>query len=390
MAVPYVWDPDRVLQITDLGRNEIICIGRAARRFNSRCTWTIEEPERFHVSSLLASMARKPPTEVRKEELGVLAGLCLCHQAHQHQQEEAFIELQNRLPYACDDYERFRTLQEQNIELRTEVQNGKARETSLCQKVDEQAMAASQLQETERGLKSQLAHMSQRLDRQSTTIAELQESKSGLRRTSDHLEQLLQKGKLAVAGLEKSNIGLEGQLTELRRQLYDQKVAVDELEASKSDLQGQLHEIRQQLNKQNTAVRNLEDENRTLKDQHTTAVANLGTSQLKLEQMKSELQSVRIGNADLQRQLNEAFILGSLGINNAWQTRLRNWLRTCQLLFTGAFRRVRHVLATLSAKLMRFWPDRGLFRGIEPVAGKYLAVEEEMLPRHCSPSEPPV
>ncbi|KIW91932.1 uncharacterized protein Z519_07902 [Cladophialophora bantiana CBS 173.52] len=389
MAVPFVWDPDRVLQITDLGRNEIICIGRAARRFNSRCTWTIEEPEVSHASSLLASMARKLPTEVRNEELRVLARLCLCHQAHQHQQKEAFLNLQSLLQYARDDYERFKTLQLQNIELRTEVLNGKVREISLCQKVDEQATAASKLQETERGLKSQLAHMCQQLDQQNTTIAKLQDSESGLRRTSDYLEQLLQKGKLTVASLEKSNTGLEGQLTGLRRQLYDQKVAVDELEASKSELQGQLHELRQQLNQQNTAVRNLEDENRTLKDQHTAAVAELGTSQLKLEQMKSELQSVRIGNADLQRQLDEAFILGRLGINNAWLTRLRNWLRAYQLLFTGAFRRVRHVLATLSAKLMRFWPNRGLFRGVEPVAGKYLAAEE-MLPRHRGPSEPPV
>jgi len=391
MAAPFIWDPDRVLQITDLGRNEIICIGRAARRFNSRCTWTIEEPARFEASSLLRSMAQKLPTKVRKEELWELAGLCLCHQAHQHQQGEAFMELQSRLPYACDDYERFSTLQKQNIELRTEVQNGtnrtlsaelkvttvmlensklKDRENGLGRKVNEQAMALSKLQETERGLKTQFANMSQQLDRQTTTIGELQESESGLRRTSDHLEQLLREEKLIVGILERSRTGLEGQLTELGRQLSNQKVVADELEASKSDLQGQLHELRQRLTMQNTAVGHLEGENRTLKDQHTTAVAELGTSQLKIEQMKSELHSAQTSKVDLQRQLNEAIVL----LNNTWQTRLRNWLQSCQLSFTEAFRRVCHGLAIPSANLKRILSIRGLFRGTEPIAGQYSEV----------------
>lgn len=409
MAAPFVWDPDRVLQITDLGRNEIICIGRAARRFNSRCTWTIANPERSEASLLLQSMSRKPPTEVQTEELRELARLCLCHQAHQHQQEEAFMELQSRLPYAYSDYERFRMLQKENIELRTEVQNRtsnsisaqlkggtamlenfslKSEKIILCRKMNKQATAISKLQEAEQDLKTQLANMSRRLDRQTTTIAELQESESGLRRTSDNLEQLLQEEKLTVAGLQRSSTGLEGQLTELDRQLYNQKVAVDELETSKADLQGQLHELRQQLNEQTTAVGNLEDENRTLKDQHTTAIAELGTSQLQLEQMRSELQSVHISNVDLQRQLNEAIVLRDLVINNTWQTRLRNWLQACRLSFTEAFRRVRHGLATPLAELKIFWPIRGVFRGRELVAGQYLELEEGMHPRRRSPSAP--
>lgn len=419
MAAPFVWDPDRVLQITDLGRNEVICIGRAARRFNSRCTWSIKEPERSEASSLLRSMARKPPTEVRKEELWELAGLCLCHQAHQDQQGEAFMELQNRLHYARDDYERFRTLQKQNIELRNEIQNEKTsalsalikvntamlenstlrdRETSLCLKVNEQARALSKTQETERGLKTQLANMSQRLDQQTTTIVELQGSESGLRRMSDHLEQLLQKEKLTVEGLESSRTGLEGQLTELCRQLSSQKGAVDELEASRSDLQGQLtelyqqlssqkgvvdeleasrsdlqgqlHELRQRLNKQNTAVEHLETENRTLKDQHTTTVAELGTSQLKTEQMESELQSVQTSKVDLQRQLDEAIVL----LNNTWQTRLRNWLQAYRLSFMEAFRRVCHGLAIPSNMLERVLSIKRFFRGQGPVAGQYSEV----------------
>jgi chromosome segregation ATPase len=95
-----------------------------------------------------------------------------------------------------------------------------------------------------------------------------------------------------VTGLEQSSTGLKAQLIELCRRLDKQKVAVDELEASKSDLQAQLRDLRQQVNKQNTLVGDLEDENRTLTDQHTTTVLKLGTSQLELEQMKSELQSV--------------------------------------------------------------------------------------------------
>ncbi|OQV02261.1 hypothetical protein CLAIMM_07492 [Cladophialophora immunda] len=384
MAIPFTWDPDHVLQITDICRNEIICIGRAARRFNSRCTWTIDEPERFQASSLLKSMAQKPPTEVLEWELRELAGLCLCHQAHQHQQEEAFMELQSRLSYSCDDYERFRTLWDQNRELQTEVHNGisktllaeisattvkmensnlRARETSLCRKVDEQTITMSKLQETEQTLKTQLANTSERLDRQTTALAELQEYKSGLLKTALHLEQLLEKEKLTVASLEKSCKGLEEQLAELRRKLYDQEMEVNELEASNSVLDGQLHELRQQLSKQDSAVLSLENENQTLKDQHTTAVAELGTSQLGLEQTKSELQLIQIRNFDLQRQLNEVFILGRLGISNAWLTRLRNWLPACQWLFIEAWKRVRHALGNTISQVGKIFDHWRALRG---------------------------
>lgn len=277
MAAPYIWDPDHVLQITDLGRDEMICIGRAARRFNSRCTWTIEEPARSEAFSLLSSVARKPPTKVRRRELRDLARLCLCHQAHQHQKAEAFIELQNRLEYACDDYEQFETLQMQSVELRTEVENAEATVTSAQVRVTTLMLENSKFENREQGLKIQLADVSQRLGRQTTTIAELQESGSRLRRTSDHLEQVLQAERLTIAGLEKSRTDLEEQLTELGRQISHQKLVTDEVEASKADLQGQLGQVRQQLNEQTTAVEHLTGENRTLKDQHSTAAAGLGT-----------------------------------------------------------------------------------------------------------------
>lgn len=370
MAAPYVWDPDRVLQITDLGRQEMICIGRAARRFNSRCAWTIEEPERSEASSLLRSMARKLPTEVRRKELRHLARLCLCHEAHQHQKVEASIELESRLEYACDDYEQFETLQMQSEALRAEVQNETANIISARIRVTTLVLENSEFEKREQGLKIQLTDMDQRLGRQTTTIAELRESGSRLQRTSDHLEQVLQEERLTMAGLEKSRTDLERQVTELGRQMSHQKSVMDEVEASKADLQGQLLKVHQQLNEQTTAVEHMAGENRTLKDQHSTAVAGLGTSGLKIAHMKFELQSVQSINADLQRQLNEAVLL----LNNTWQTRLRNWLQACQSSFTKAFTRLYHILALASAKLKRAWSSRGLFRGTNAMAGEYTEV----------------
>ncbi|KAK5655096.1 hypothetical protein OQA88_5995 [Cercophora sp. LCS_1] len=80
------WDPGNLLQITDPDNPvEIRCVGRAQSRFDARCRWTLDEPDRLAIRSRLGAMAASPPSKVASKDLESLAKLCLCHQYHYDQ-----------------------------------------------------------------------------------------------------------------------------------------------------------------------------------------------------------------------------------------------------------------------------------------------------------------
>ena len=115
---PCNWNPGRCLQITDSGKNNaIFCLGRAKRRFNSRCQWELSNDYDYTsntqaVREMLQRMASGPPTQVSTSQLESLARVCVCDH-HKDQHRQIVSELEDRLndmklPYKLYEQERNR------------------------------------------------------------------------------------------------------------------------------------------------------------------------------------------------------------------------------------------------------------------------------------------
>ncbi|KAM0195633.1 hypothetical protein ACHAPI_006182 [Fusarium lateritium] len=83
-----LWDPEHLLQVTHGIRDrcgKVNCLGTA--KYNVRCRWDIDEPNRSKIRPLLDQMSQTPPESITTETLRYLARLCLCSNYHSHQAE---------------------------------------------------------------------------------------------------------------------------------------------------------------------------------------------------------------------------------------------------------------------------------------------------------------
>ncbi|CAJ0554758.1 Ff.00g132710.m01.CDS01 [Fusarium sp. VM40] len=83
-----LWDPEHLLQITHGIRDrcgKVNCFGNA--KYNVRCRWDIEEPNRSKIRPLLDQMSQTLPESITTDTLRRLARLCLCSNYHSHQVE---------------------------------------------------------------------------------------------------------------------------------------------------------------------------------------------------------------------------------------------------------------------------------------------------------------
>lgn len=83
-----LWDPEHLLQITHGIRDrcgKVNCFGNA--KYNVRCRWDIEEPNRSKIRPLLDQMSQTLPEFITTDTLRRLARLCLCSNYHSHQVE---------------------------------------------------------------------------------------------------------------------------------------------------------------------------------------------------------------------------------------------------------------------------------------------------------------
>jgi hypothetical protein len=110
-AAGYQWNPDFVFQINDTYRQQMICLGRVARRFHARCSWAIGHRYKSHpamIRYVLHGIRQKTPRDVTDEDLRRLVYLSVCpsHRAEKHR-IVAFEELRYRLQEAIRDYDQW-------------------------------------------------------------------------------------------------------------------------------------------------------------------------------------------------------------------------------------------------------------------------------------------
>ncbi|KAF7176098.1 hypothetical protein CNMCM7691_001574 [Aspergillus felis] len=77
-----VWDPDTILQITDISGRGMLCVGLARPHSSSgcrgRCRWDVPPASYRAILSILDTMSRTPPHYVTNSELRSIARLALC------------------------------------------------------------------------------------------------------------------------------------------------------------------------------------------------------------------------------------------------------------------------------------------------------------------------
>lgn len=300
---PRLWDPDRVLQITEPGRNDMFCVGRARRRFNARCSWKINDPEYPKVCSILDRMATQEPDTVSIEQLERLARLSLCKDYHQDQQDEVVEGWQERIENAVKDYMRFRKLEKRNMLLEAQIEKMRAEGQgwlSLLGGVDDSTDeifsllksrldALSNQNKEKLALSSQLSSTQTDLERARLSLAysrqlnaELEELVSNLRAQLGELEHQFSRQGQATEDLEEGKLVLSNQLTNTKRDLEQAQLDLAETHSTIQDLRASTSSSQARLNELQTHVDRAQDENSSLAAQHTSLSQALLRSQLEL------------------------------------------------------------------------------------------------------------
>ncbi|KAI9885712.1 MAG: hypothetical protein M1823_002477 [Watsoniomyces obsoletus] len=149
MNPPTIWRPYRVLEhMTEPGRYEMFCVGRAAGSRNARCRWTIEGATYTQVVSILNEMATRLPNNVA-DLLPGLARLSLCEGFHQGQQYGTVARWTTLVREKAEELEETLLLGEQNGQLRSEL-------ASVHERLETMLQENSEVSSIETGLRSQL------------------------------------------------------------------------------------------------------------------------------------------------------------------------------------------------------------------------------------------
>lgn len=229
------WDPANLLQISshvDSTRGDIHCVGQAQSRWGTRCRWTIGEPRRSEIRSLLKVMSEEEPHVVTKEVIIRLAEHCLCQKYHydqiyetadrwtgvieraaQHQDNliatyggkasqgstQHAADLETQLKFMDEKNSRLETQIRDLVSDRLETRNSASKESAdkaLAQ--EELATRTSQLEEASKQIKSCQADLlalqeETRLDQSKAQLRASQSERDQLKRTNEELEVAMMK-----------------------------------------------------------------------------------------------------------------------------------------------------------------------------------------------------
>ncbi|KAF2180895.1 hypothetical protein K469DRAFT_753010 [Zopfia rhizophila CBS 207.26] len=318
-----IWDSDSVFQITNHDRGDIRCVGRARSRFDLRCRWEIEEPERSKIYSILDRMTEKPPDSITTEGLRRLARLCLCKDYRLNQVEEVVESMPE--DSASDLAELIRSRVEEYSEL-----IGKA----------------SELERKHQKTKEKLKGTKRRLRNAETANMELEEAISTLQVQLNESQQQSHQLEETLANMrqEQAAFGadLVAELWQTEMCLTDTQRTNTQLQSSVSSQQAQLDELKHQLHEPEMRNINLGMEKTTMSTQLTQKDAEIEGNRLhlantlletqKLQEEKSALAN-RIG--DLQGELNTVKDEGKC-LAAQLSTSIQTWTCLRQSLQTAA------------------------------------------------------
>ncbi|KAL2132484.1 hypothetical protein VTI74DRAFT_3758 [Chaetomium olivicolor] len=371
------WDPGNLLQLIEPDKpSEVQCVGRARRRYDSRCQWTLDDSDAKAVLSRIKELAETPPSRVTFHDLESLARLCLCRKFHSGQWSEVAQRWKLVLAQATRHYEqsaarngapnnvqlesllseRLRCLQILGIEGGEVDLPGKLLEYSkssargdgrietatrqaqleLAVARDDLAAAHARLVDLEEELAFMKRRESDREEEHQLTVSRLEETlKSKLSRLAElqenekedmkrRLSEATAKAALWVKEEKAKRKALEQEKEDLERQLSKAK-ATTKTSTAKADTLSQSNE---RLSRKNAAVRarirSLEADVEDLKNQVKQLEAKRSSLERELKQSLVQSKTLCTANDQLKAQ-NSALRDQIIELSKPWRHRLRAW-----------------------------------------------------------------
>lgn len=321
MAQTY-WDPGTLLQITDFEDRDIQCVGEAKTRNNARCGWRQPASDSRRIRSNLAQLAAKLPSQVTKEDLEVLARLCLCSDWHYRQWPQVVQRWEPVVAKAERDYERMEKL----VADRQSCLRALGQETDdhsdlpelLKARFAADAAAKAELEDALCQLKTGFSAAQNDL---LAAQAQARTAKGELEQARLRETKLSEGHRAAIFELENSRKSERARLEnvvaalqkEVARHVEGERVRADTLREAKLDLEHRLAEATSMA--ENSAsrvdelcqnIQALAIDKETLETYIATLKTELDTTRRRLGEESSKTGNLQKANEDLERRLSEA------------------------------------------------------------------------------------
>jgi hypothetical protein len=310
---PRLWDPYKVLNITDRDSDWMHCVGHVAKHNGARCRWEIPCDSFAEVISILDKMEMKPPSEISSKTLSRLASLSLCVSFHQNQRERILDEWEEEIKSATRGYEKLEKWKTRCKELSTMNKRLLTRlGESSKQKDSEDSEDETCVDEVSERLEQQLDSERQAFDlyRKDTEAAQKIQAtvEAGLRFKLAETEEALVRQQKVFKRLTHRESDLKTECTELASKLAEERRGTDVIRAHLSakieSLQQELSAERQSSDKSKEILNEAKRREETVLKTMESLQSQVADEQQNSYGLHAELKAARAEEEDLREQLS--------------------------------------------------------------------------------------